>query len=364
MDGRTDTLLAHASAYVSAGRLAEAEGAYNAILQADPEEHRAHLGLADCASARGLSDWAVDHLVEHARAYAERESMRGAFALMTKALAIAPGRLDLHIDVAEFEALDGRAEMAALRLENLARTYVANGQEEEAELVLDAAMAFRSMPTAEEFDDPEPAPFINPHTGVSTPAPRPAVSPGSSPLRVTASPPPPPPQSRVTSAPRVGTPTPPAAMVRPSPLVASPPPPPRDKPSTRVLATPPIPAPAKAKRASRGRSSGAAPKWRPSTVVNDPPPRRVKKEPVPVEFPSTARMAIRKPPRPQKPAVPVATYPTKRPSIAVAPSPKNGGTKLDKLPPLPSLAARLRATSAGITPPADEDRTATWRAAT
>lgn len=292
--------------------------------------------------------------------------MRGAFALMTKALAIAPGRLDLHIDVAEFEALDGRAEMAALRLENLARTYVANGQEEEAELVLDAAMAFRSMPATEEFDEPEPAPFINPHTGVSTPAPRPAVSPESSTLRVTASPPPPPPQSRVTSAPRAGAPTPPP-MMRPSPLAATPPPPPpRDKPSTRVLATPAKPAPAKKKRASRGRASGTAPKWRPSTVVNDPPPRRVKKKkPVPAEFPSTARMAIRKPPRPRKPAVPVAAYPTKRPSIAVAPSPKNGGKKLDKLPPLrPSLAARLRATSASITPPAEEDRTATWRAAT
>ena len=367
VDGRTETLLAHASAYVSAGRLAEAEGAYNAILQAHPDEHRAHLGLADCVSARGLSDWAVDHLVEHARAYAERESMRSAFALMTKALAIAPGRLDLHIDVAEFEALDGRAEMAALRLENLARTYVASGQEEEAELVLDAAMAFRSMPESEDFDEPEPAPFINPHTGVSTPAPRPAVSPESSTLRVTATPPPPPPQSRVTSAPRVGTPTPPTSMVRPSPLAAAPPPPPPSKkPSTRVLATPPQ-QPPKKKRASRGRASGAAPKWRPSTVVNDPPPRRVKKKkPAPsVEIQSTARMAIRKPPRPRKAAVPVATYPTKRPSIMAAPSPKSGGKKLDKLPPLrPSLAARLRATSAGAPPPAEEDRTATWRAAT
>jgi hypothetical protein len=372
VDGRTETLLAHASAYVSAGRLAEAEGAYNAILQANPEEHRAHLGLAECVAARGLSDWAVDHLVEHARAYAEQESMRGAFALMTKALAIAPGRLDLHIDVAEFEALDGRAEMAALRLENLARTYVANGQDEEAELVLDAAMAFRAMPESEEFDEPEPAPFINPHTGVSTPGPRPPAAPESSTLRVTATPPPPPPQSRVTSAPRTDTPTPPVAVVRPSPLAAAPPPPPpaKAKPSTRVLAAnPPPPKPeTKTKRASRGRASGAAPKWRPSTVVNDPPPRRVKKKKKPVptaDGPATARMAIRKPPRPRKAAVPVATYPTKRPSIAAAPSPKTGGKKLDKLPPLrPSLAARLRATSASVNPPAEEDRTATWRAAT
>lgn len=353
VDGRTDTLLAQASAFVSAGRLAEAEGAYNAVLQAHPEEHRAHLGLADCACARGLTDSAVDHLVAHARVYAERESMRGAFALMTKALAVAPGRLDLHIDIAELEALDGRAEMAALRLENLARTYVASGQEEEAELVLDAAMAFRSEPETEEFDEPEPTPFINPHTGVSTPAPRPS---GSQERVSVSPPPPPPPRARVTSTPRVETPPPPAVMVRPSPLAATPPPPPK-----RGLASPPNPP--KKKRASRGRAGEAAPKWRPSTVVNDPPPRPVKKKPAPQELPSTARMVLRKPPRPRKAAVPVATYSTKRPSIAVAPSPKNGGKKLDKLPPLrPSLAARLRATSAGVTPPAEEDRTATWRA--
>ncbi|MCR9159448.1 MAG: tetratricopeptide repeat protein [Nannocystaceae bacterium] len=341
MDGRTETLLAHASAYVSAGRLAEAEGAYNAVLEAHPDEHRAHLGLADCVAARGLSDWAVDHLVEHARAYAEQQAMRGAFALMTKALAIAPGRLDLHIDVAEFEALDGRAEMAALRLENLARTYLARGQEEEAELVLDAAAAFRSAPEPDDFDEPELAPFINPHTGVCTPGPRPAVSPESSTVRVTASPPPPPPRSKVASAP----PTPPAT-----------------KQSTRVLAAPP--APPKKKRASRGRASGAAPKWRPSTVVNDPPPRRVRKKPAPAPpAATTARMALRRAPRPPKTAAAMATYEFARPSIAAAPSPKNGGKTLDKLPPLP-LAARLRATSAGVAPPADEDRTATWRAAT
>ena len=312
--------MGQASAYLSAGRVADAEGAYNAVLAEDPSDYRAHLGLADCVSARGLSDWAVDHLVEHARAYAEQGQMRGAFALMTKALAVAPSRLDLHIDVAEFEALEGRAEMAAQRLENLARTYITHGQEEEAELVLEAAAAFRT-----------------------TPAPRPS-----------ATPPPPPPTSRATAVPRPiePTPTPTGAMVRPSPLLqrsAAPPPPPPKK-TTQVLVAP------KPKRSSRGHASGPAPKWRPSTVTKDPPPRPTKASA------ATKAVEINDPPRPRKPAAPIASYPKARPSLVAAPSPKRGGKKLDALPPLrgPSLADRLRAASSSA-PVGDEDRTSMWR---
>ncbi len=384
MVGRTETLLAEASACLSVGRLAEAEAAYNALVEEDPGEYRAHLGFADCVVARGLSDWAVDHLVENARQYAADASMRAAFALMTKALAIAPARLDLHIDVAELEALDGRGEMAALRLENLARTYVAIGQEEEAELVLEAASAFRAAPSTPlegDFDEPESAPFINPHTGHATPAPRPV--PAS--LRVAPTPPPPPPTSRVSAAPRTvePAPTPVGAMLRPSPLVeqdATPPPPP-SKPtprrSTAVLAepaakpVPPAPKP-KAKRSSRGRASGSAPKWRPSTVLAEPAPKPRKRANPTVRLAKPepkSPLAISKAPRPRKPAKPIATYRKSVPNIAPAPSPKRGGKKLDKLPPLRqpgTLAARLRATSS---PPraaavGDEDRTAMWRPTT
>ena len=357
VDGRTETLLAHAGAHCSAGRVAEAEGAYNAILDANPEEYRAHLGLAECVCARGLTDWAVDHLVENARSYAEQGSIRPAFALLTKALAIAPSRLDLHIDVAELEALDGRPEMAALRLENLARSYTQAGQAEEAELVLEAAAAFRAPP--EPMLDAAPPPFVNPHTGHSTPGPR-----------VAATPPPPPPASRARAVPRPiavdPTPTPAMAMVRPSPLVPPPAPPAR---STQVLpqSEPEPKAKPKPKRSSRGRAASTGPKWRPSTVTKDPPPRKVK----PVAKPATtqvpaAKISITKAPRPRKTAQPIATYAKKRASIAPAPSPKRGGKKLDKLPPLrqpaSSLAARLRAASSSVTrPPGEEDRTSMWR---
>ena len=307
--------MGQASAYLSAGRAADAEAAYNALLRDDPVEHRAHLGLADCAAARGLSDWGVDHLVEHARAYAELQHMRGAFALMTKALAIAPGRLDLHIDVAEFEALEGRTEMAALRLENLARTYVALGQEEDAELVLEAAAAFRTAtPPMVELDDADVEEVLDLTPATLTPTP---------------------------------TPTPSAVMVRPSPLVPPLAPEPKAKP----------------KRSSRGRPSGHAPKWRPSTVTQDPPPRAKKaaaKAPAP-------RLSINPPPRPRKAASPIGSYKKERPSLVVAPSPKRGGSKLDALPHLhgPSLAARLRQASASSGAlVGEDDRTSLWRPTT
>ncbi len=346
--------MARAGAHLSAGRIAEAEGAFRAVLSIDPDEHRAHLGLADCACAQGQGqsrvDHAVDRLVEDARAYADRQAMRPAFALLTKALAIAPSRLDLHIDVAELEAADGRSEVAAQRLEKLARTYASAGQHDEAALVLDAAAAFRT-PEPEPEPAPLNAPFIDPHSGHETPAPS---------ARVAATPPPPPPVSRVRAAPRhvefAPTPTPAAAtaapMVRPSPLVAAPPPPPAAKAT---------------KRARRHTSAG--PRWLPATAAAKPDTKPRKPTPGPVESAKAEprRLSITPPPRPRAQAKPIATYPAKRPSIAPAPSPKRGGKKLDKLPSLKrdaDLGARLRAASTlngRFTAASDEDRTTMWQ---
>ena len=345
--------MARAGAHLSAGRLAEAEGVYRAVLNIDPEEFRAHLGLADCAMGAGRVDDAVEWLAEGSQTYAAAGSMRPAFALMTKALAIAPARLDLHIDVAELEAADGRAEMAALRLENLARTYLAAGQEEEAELVLEAASAFLA-PAEPSPPQPSSRPFVNPHTGHATPPPTP---------RVAATPPPPPPTSRVTAVPKPiqPTPTPIHNMVRPSPLLAkAPTPPPPPAPGGH---TAPITA-RKAKRSSRGVAKTVAPRWCPSTVTTEPPPRRkkTKRRATPAAEPMpTLRRTVAPAPRPRTHAKPIATVAKKRPSIAPAPSPKRGGKKLDKLPPLRGIADRLRAASSSLrNAPSEEDRTTMW----
>lgn len=349
--GRTEKPLARAGAHLSAGRLAEAEGVYRAVLNIDPQEFRAHLGLADCAMGEGRVNDAVELLSEGSQRYAEAGSMRPAFALMTKALAIAPSRLDLHIDVAELEAADGRSEMAALRLENLARTYLAAGQEEEAELVLEAATAFLNPPAPPAPAQPASRPFVDPHTGHTTPPPTP---------RVAVTPPPPPPASRVALAPKPlqPTPTPIHDIVRPSPLLAKTPPP-APSPAPRA----PI-ASRKAKRSSRGVAKTVAPKWRPSTVTTEPPPRRkkAKRAPAPSLEPApTLRRAVAPAPRPPKPTKPAAASPRKRSSIAPAPSPKRGGKKLDKLPPLRMAADRMRAAmSSARSGPSEEDRTTMW----
>lgn len=343
--------MARAGAHLSAGRLAEAEGVYRAVLNIDPEEFRAHLGLADCATGDGRVDDAIELLSEGSQTYAEAGSMRPAFALITKALAIAPSRLDLHIDVAELEAADGRAEMAALRLENLARTYLAAGQEEEAELVLEAAAAFLAEPEPAPQQQPAARAFVNPHTGHATPPPAP---------RVAASPPPPPPTTRATVMPKPLQPTPIHDMVRPSPLLAKAPPAPPAPPKQTTLV-----AARKAKRSSRGVAKTVAPKWCPSTVTSEPPPRAKKavRTPQPSADPtSTLRRTVAPAPRPRKQPKAAASAAKKRPSIAPAPSPKRGGKKLDKLPPLRLAANRLRGAAARVRRgPSEEDRTTMWQ---
>lgn len=150
MSGPIERPLARAASHLAAARYAEAAGAFRAVLCIDPHAPEAYLGLADCAVGRGQIDEAIEDLVGAAKDFAERESLPAAFALMTKALAIDPRRLELHIDVAELEAAAGRVDMAALRLENLSRTYEAAGRYDEATAVLEAAEAFAAMDGAPE----------------------------------------------------------------------------------------------------------------------------------------------------------------------------------------------------------------------
>jgi hypothetical protein len=158
-----DIPLARAASHLAAARYAEAAGAYRAVLCIDPQAYEAHLGLADCAVGRGQLEEAIEDLVGAAQDFAEREALQPAFALMTKALMLAPARLELHIDVAELEAAAGRIDMATSRLHNLARAYESEGEYDEAEAVRQAAAAFAAMDGPSETDtavvaiDPEAA---------------------------------------------------------------------------------------------------------------------------------------------------------------------------------------------------------------
>jgi hypothetical protein len=145
VSGPIERPLARAASHLAAARYAEAAGAFRAVLCIDPHAHEAYLGLADCAVGRGQVDEAIEDLVGAAKDFAERGSLPAAFALMTKALAIDPRRLELHIDVAELEAAAGRVDLAAHRLENLSRTYEVAGRYDEATAVLEAAEAFAAM---------------------------------------------------------------------------------------------------------------------------------------------------------------------------------------------------------------------------
>lgn len=132
MSSLTDKPLARANEHLASARYAEAAGAFRAVLHIDPTALQAHFGLADALVARGQRTEAVDGLVEAAEACNGHDDHAAALTLYGKALAVDPGRLELHLDVAMAEAALGREEAAKARLENLAETYMQAGRTDEA----------------------------------------------------------------------------------------------------------------------------------------------------------------------------------------------------------------------------------------
>jgi hypothetical protein len=127
-----DKPMARAQAHLAAGRYAEAVGAFRAVLAIDGAVVVARLGLADALVARGQRDAAVDGLVEAAEGAAEREQHDQALLLYDKALALDPGRVALHLDVAVVEHAMGRGQAAVARVEALAERTMSLGRTEEA----------------------------------------------------------------------------------------------------------------------------------------------------------------------------------------------------------------------------------------
>lgn len=302
MAERTERPIARANAHLNAGRIAEAEGAFNAVLSLDPDEVQAHVGLADCAYRSGNLDGAIERLAEEARALAVRGQTQSAFVLLTKALSLAPDRMELHIDVADVESRAGRSGLAAQRLENLARAYLAAGAEEDAALVLEAAAAFRSPP---ELEEPAPVPCDENRTtmtgrAVTLEPPKPNITPP--PVWVK------PKTSSKRQAKRVSPPSPPPAS--------------KEKATVEVPCQASKPAPKRARK-----RSNAAPRWRPPTASNPTVPKAEAVQ-VDVEEAQTTkpRLTLTPAPRPRTPAKPISR------SITPAPSPKRGGKKLARLP--------------------------------
>ena len=339
--------LARATQHLAAHRLPEATGAFRAVLSIDPNEHRAYLGLADCAYARGAVDEAVDDLVGAALDYAERNLHEGAFALLTKALAFAPQRLELHIDIAELEAATGRIELAKARLRNLAWAYRQAGGFEEAEAVLEVVAGWEAAETTAENAAPELVRVDSTLPNlVGTDATMPedavdiediddieidAVMDLMDVNDATEQAPPPPPIT-------LGTPGAVQTVVAPAP----------SSPPVQVAQTLAPHNPAR-----RGKAKREVKRWRPSSVTGaqDAVPSAVSQDrtvavggrPILGSAARPARPVVTPAPRPAKPSAPAAapSKSTAAPAksarrssvITPAPSPKRGGLKLDKLPP-------------------------------
>ncbi|MEX1365333.1 MAG: hypothetical protein AB1Z98_19550 [Nannocystaceae bacterium] len=147
--------LARAQAHHAAARYPQAIGAYRAAVQVDPTVLRARLGLADALAAHGRCGEAVDGLVAASGDFVARQQHDDAMCLIGKALALDPGRLDLHLDVAIVEEAAGQHEAALVRVEGLADLYMNEGRTEEAAELL-RFVASWGQPQGEAPEQPEP----------------------------------------------------------------------------------------------------------------------------------------------------------------------------------------------------------------
>jgi hypothetical protein len=189
MSRLTDKPMARASAHLAAGRLAEAAGAFRAVLHIDANEYRAHLGIADATAARGDRDGAIEGLITNAQIYNDNTFPEAALALYGRVLVLDPNRIDIHLDIAFAESALGRHDDALARVEGLAEAYLRGGRSDEAEELfrfaaswdVDAAPTAVTEPAMSAAPEPEPpmsaAPVPEPapsYAPVETAAPHPA----------------------------------------------------------------------------------------------------------------------------------------------------------------------------------------------
>jgi hypothetical protein len=176
MSRYTEKPMARAHEHLASARYAEAAGAFRAVLRIDPNELRAHFGLADALVARGQRAEAVEGLVAAAESCTAREDHGAALTLYGKALAVDPSRLELHLDVAMAEAALGRMESAQQRLDHLAEVYMQAGRTDEAAEVYRCLAGWEAEGDEEELAPaPAPARTTEVPTGPGQPASHAAV---------------------------------------------------------------------------------------------------------------------------------------------------------------------------------------------
>lgn len=123
------------------GESSDAEALVRFALSTDPDSVRGHLLLARLRTRRGERDAAVDELIDSARRLASGrvEDPRPPYAMFGGALALDPGRLDLHVDLARLQAASDDVPGAQARLVQLSALYVDAGRHEDARDVLAVA---------------------------------------------------------------------------------------------------------------------------------------------------------------------------------------------------------------------------------
>ncbi len=120
--------LAAANKYAAKKQYDRAAREYQAIVEDDPSDIRSWLMLADCLVRAGDRDGAISKYLKVANHYVKIGESQKALAVFRPVLNLDPGRLDIHIQVAELYCELGHIPDAVAAYEFVAQSYFQSGK--------------------------------------------------------------------------------------------------------------------------------------------------------------------------------------------------------------------------------------------
>ncbi len=120
--------LAAAAKYAAKGQHDKSAREYAAIVEDDPSDIRSWLMLADCLVRSGDRGGAIGKYLKVAKHYVAIDEPQKALAVFRQVLNLDPGRLDIHIEVAELYRKSGHTADAVATYEFVAQSYFQSGK--------------------------------------------------------------------------------------------------------------------------------------------------------------------------------------------------------------------------------------------
>lgn len=110
-----DQLMAVANVYFATKRYTDAQAVFEAVIRIDQQQTEAHIGLADCRSARGQPERGASALIDAARSLGAGPRLQAVYTLLGRALELDPERSDAHLELAQLQRCHDTGRMETAR---------------------------------------------------------------------------------------------------------------------------------------------------------------------------------------------------------------------------------------------------------